>query len=504
LLPGGRDLGHIPNPYNRDMLERVAGTVERYRMFALGQRVGVAVSGGADSVCLLHVLLELAPRWNLQLTVLHVDHRLRGAESEADARFVADLAARLDLEVLCHQADVGRICRDAGANLEQAARQVRQAFFQGLIQAGVVDRVALGHTRSDQAETVLFRFLRGSGTAGLAGIRPLTEDGLVRPLIQVRRREVLRFLTERGIPWRDDSSNQDRAFARNRIRHDLLPALERDWNPALADVLTGVAQVAQDEEDYWRTVVEEAVEGNLVSQPPAIVFRAEWLAGLPPALARRVARHVIQRVKGDLRRIDLQHVEQILELARSQGGPGRCQLPGLDALRSFEWVRLAPPDDAPAGYDLELAIPGRVQVPGANRELVLELHASTAESGYNGEESEQLDWGRIPGTLRLRNWRPGDRYRPFGHAGEISVKSLFHKARIPRWERSGWPVIGCEGKIAWVARFGPAVEFAAAKGSQTLLKVREIPNKLELHSHNFGRGRPIDESSADSAGGGGL
>jgi tRNA(Ile)-lysidine synthase len=176
---------------------------------------------------------------------------------------------------------------ETGDNLEQAARRVRQGFFLGLIQSGVLDRVALGHTRSDQAETVLFRFLRGAGTAGLAGIRPVTAEGLVRPLIEVGRAEVVQFLRERGVSWREDSSNQDRSFARNRIRHELLPALEREWNPALEGILAGVAKVAQDEEDYWRAVVDEMTEGNLLERPPAVLFRAEWLAGLHPAVARQ-------------------------------------------------------------------------------------------------------------------------------------------------------------------------------------------------------------------------
>ena len=486
------------------MLARVAETIERYRMFARGQRVGVAVSGGADSVCLLHVLLELAPRWELRLSILHVDHRLRGGESEADARFVRELGAGLGLEVLCQEADVRSISSEAGDNLEQAARRVRQGFFLGLIQSGLVDRVALGHTRSDQAETVLFRFLRGAGTAGLAGIRPVTAEGLVRPLIEVGRAEVVQFLRERGIAWRDDSSNQDRSFARNRIRHELLPALERDWNPALAGILEGVAKVARDEEDYWRAVVDEMTEGNLLERPPAVLFRADWLAGLHPAVARRVAREAVRRAKGDLRRIDLQHVEQILELARSPRSSGRRQIPGLDLRRSFGWMRLAPAGRDRADYDLEVSVPGRCKVPGTGWEVVLELLIACADCGYNEGEGKLVDWGRIPGALRLRNWRPGDNYRPFGQASEVSVKSLFRQARVPLWERPEWPLLACGGRIVWVARFGPAAEFAATADSHAMLKARASHDLPEIFDLNFGRWRPIDRGSAAPVGGGGL
>ena len=204
-------------------------TISRYRMFQPGQYVGVAVSGGADSVALLHILLELAPSLGIRLAVLHLDHMLRGDESRGDAEFVRDLAAKFDLSFHLHQVDVGRM----SDNLEQAARSARYEFF-GQFLISRTHRVALGHTRSDQAETVLFRFLRGAGTAGLAGIRPVTSDGCVRPLIDVDRATIEAWLRERGIDWREDSTNHSTDFARNRIRHELLPQLTRDWNPESA------------------------------------------------------------------------------------------------------------------------------------------------------------------------------------------------------------------------------------------------------------------------------
>src|SRR5215831_19836384 len=190
------------------LIERVACTISRYRMLEAGQRAGVAVSGGADSVCLLHVLRELAPRWNLHLTVLHLNHKLRGRESDEDADFVRCLAAGLNLPLQIREADL----RNSGDNLEQAAREARRAFFAESMAAHKLDRIATGHTPTDQAETVLFRFLRGAGTAGLAGIRPVTVEGIVRPLLEIERAEIEQFLGERNIAWREDSSNRSLEF----------------------------------------------------------------------------------------------------------------------------------------------------------------------------------------------------------------------------------------------------------------------------------------------------
>src|ERR1035438_4648637 len=462
------------------MLEEVAKTIARYSMFQPDQRVGVAVSGGADSVCLLHVLRDLAPRWNLRLTVLHLDHQLRGEESCQDAAFVRDLSSALDLPFELQETDVAALCRETGENLEQAARAARLAFFQRLTQAGTVNRIATGHTRSDQAETVLFRFLRGSGTAGLAGIRPVTGDGIVRPLLEIDRPEIERYLRERGIAWRNDSTNASAAFARNRIRHELLPQLTRDWNPAMAETLAHTANWAQAEETYWEHELARLAPAHLILAPPALLLQVDALAALPLAVVRRLVRRAVEWAKGDLRGIGFEHLAGVLELAASAEGHGRLQIPGLDVFRSFGWLRLAPPalDNLDnRNYRLPLPVPGAVQLPGQQTVLLTELFENTnvtetAEGVYNGWVG-CLDWNRISGSLEVRNWRPGDQYQPVGHSGAEKIKVLFHKARVPLWERRHWPVVTVGDAILWARRFGPAAGFAANPGTSPVLSIRE-------------------------------
>jgi len=449
-------------------------------MFQPDQRVGVAVSGGADSVCLLHVLRDLAPRWNLRLTVLHLDHQLRGEESCQDAAFVRDLAATLDLPFELQETDVGTLCRATGENLEQAARAARLEFFRSLMQAGAVDRIATGHTRSDQAETVLFRFLRGSGTAGLAGIRPVTGDGIVRPLLEIDRPDIERYLRERGIAWRNDSTNANTAFARNRIRHELLPQLIRDWNPALIETLAHTAGWAQAEEAYWDAELARLVRAHLIFEPPAVLIEVDALATLPLAAVRRLVRRAVEMAKGDLRGVGFQHLEGVLELAASAEGHGRIQIPGLDIFRSFGWLRIAPPgvDNLDnRNYRLPLPVPGTVRLPGQKSLVHTELFENTnltetSPGVYNGCVGF-LDWNRISGSLEVRNWRPGDQYQPVGHSSAEKIKFLFHQARIPLWERRHWPVVTMGETILWARRFGPAACFAANPGSSAVLGIRE-------------------------------
>jgi tRNA(Ile)-lysidine synthase len=449
-------------------------------MFQPGQHVGVAVSGGADSVCLLYVLRELAPRWNLRLTVLHLDHQLRGVESREDAAFVRGLAAMLDLPFELQETDVAALCRETGENLEQAARAARLEFFKCLTQSGFVDRIATGHTRSDQAETVLFRFLRGSGTAGLAGIRPVTDDGVVRPLLEIDRPEIEQHLRERGIAWRCDSTNASTAFARNRIRHELLPELIRDWNPAMSETLAHTADWAQAEEAYWESELARLAPSHLISLPAGVVLRIDSLAALPLALTRRLIRRAIEMAKGDLRGIGFEHLSGILELAASAEGHGRIQIPGLDIFRSFGWLRIARPGADNLhnrNYRLPLPVPGAVPLPGQTVVVHTELFENTnvtesSDDVYNGSVG-LLDWNRISGSLEVRNWRPGDQYQPVGHSGAEKIKVLFQEARVPLWERRHWPVVTMGEVILWARRFGPAASFAAQPGAKAVLGIRE-------------------------------
>lgn len=445
------------------LASQVAGYISRYSMLAPGTRLGVAVSGGADSVCLLHLLHAL----HRPLRVIHVNHRLRGAESDDDEAFVRELALKLGLAAAVFPVDVPR-----EGNLEEAARDARREVFCGLIANGTVDRVALAHTRSDQAETVLFRLLRGAYTAGLAGMRPVTSDGLIRPLLEVNRRQIEDWLRERGLGWREDSSNADPAFARNRIRHGLLPQLEREWNPGLSEILANHAQLAQDDEDYWVGAVGGVVTGGNPAILDVPIFKK-----LLPALQRRVVRDRIRQVKGDLREIDFRHIEQVLEVAGGPDGHGRVQVPGVDVMRSFDWLRFVKPRPGPEERDWEvgLTVPGVFAIPGGESEMVLEV--TDSGKAHDTLLVKGLDWPRLASEsvdrLVLRNWRPGDRYRRAGHAHEEKVKQMFHEARVPLWERRDWPMVCVAEQVVWSRLFGPAAAWAATHDSTSVLRICE-------------------------------
>ena len=430
--------------------------------------IGVAVSGGADSVFLLHALHELG----VAAAVLHVNHALRGAESDADEAFVRSLADTLGLPVHVLNSPV------APGNVEQEARRARYDFFARQIAKRTWEAVATGHTLDDQAETVLYRFLRGAGTAGLSGIRPATGAGIIRPILELRRDDIRRWLTERAIAWREDASNQSLAIQRNRIRLQHLPELAASLNPGLSEVLATTAVWAQDEEDYWSAELDRLAPRYLLEKPETILIPTRPFLELPVAVARRLLRHAIQRVRGSLRAIDFSHVEHIRSMMATREGSGRIQLPALDVYRSFDWLRLSPLGfDSRLARDFEkpLSVPGRTEV--KERELTIEMELIDPQGVYNSEV-RGLDWsgsGRLSfDCLILRNWRPGDQYQPQGHPAAEKIKTLFQEHRVPLWERRCWPVIvDGNNTIVWSRKFGAAAQFAARPDSRKVLTIRE-------------------------------
>lgn len=443
--------------YHQDVIDQIAAAIGERK------RIGVAVSGGADSVFLLTSLHQLGAA----AAVLHVNHKLRGEESDADEVFVRGLAEKFSLPFYTAALPPG------DGNIEQEARRLRYQFFADSIASGICDRVATGHTLDDQAETVLFRFLRGAGTAGLSGIRPSTmEGGIIRPLLELRRSDIRNWLAAQNVAWREDASNADVDYQRNRIRMNVLPELAR-LNPSLPLVLASTASWASAEEDYWTAEIDRLEPDFLAVGRETVLIDIEPFVHLHVAVQRRLLRRAIERVRGGLRSIGFHHVEAIRALMATREGSGRIQLPDLDVYRSFDQLRLAPQHfDAriERDFSVPLTIPGETTLP----ERFLTIHAEliAASPVYNSDVNA-LDRAKCSGSLHLRNWRPGDQFERAGNSGAaaVKIKTLFQEYRIPLWERRRWPVIVMGESIVWTRRFGAARDFAASPESESILLV---------------------------------
>ena len=467
---GGLQCGSVKS----SLAVRVAATILRYNMLPRGRRVGVAVSGGADSICLLALLRDLAAAHDWQLTVLHFDHGLRGAESAADAAFVRETARRAGLAFAGGRARSPRL---TPPNLEEKARQARYAFFARMARRHQLQAIATAHSLNDQAETVLLRLVRGAGPSGLAGIAPVAPlplagaagVTLVRPLLEIERQEIEAWLGGRGLEWREDSSNGALIFDRNRVRHQLLPLLEREFNPAITRLLGRLAELCAVEERFWNGWAAEALRSRtLLYEPGRLVLDTSAVARLHPAEQRRLLRLAVETVKGDLRQIDHAHLAKLVELCKPGLGAGSARLPGLGATRSFGQLLLATPEAWEAFsrekvFSVTVRRSGQwVAIPGGPGRLRIRLAPARASTGYN------TNAGSAPSSMgppwAVRNWEPGDAYRPTGYRRPYKLKDLFQTSRVPSWDRPGWPIIMEEanGRILWSRRFGLAAEASSA------------------------------------------
>ena len=384
--------------------ERVLDTIRRHALVPRGDRVVVALSGGSDSVALLRLLRELADAGELVVAgVAHLNHGLRDA-AHADEQFCRALAAEIGVAFRSDLVDVRALAERLHTSLEDAGRRARYELFARVATELGADVVATGHTRDDQAETFLLRLIRGAGPRGLAGIHPRTplsteapaRRWVVRPLLEVGRDELRTYLAALGQPFRDDESNRDLSIPRNRIRHELLPLLSREYSPAITDVLAREAAIARQDEDRLQLEAIDLLdlivlrnETPIQDEVEALQLDAGALAGLHPALAARVARMALERVAPG-RFVGFDHVERLLELARDPGGAGALSLPGQHAVRRGEKVVLAPRRDPVEpfanSFQVSLSIPG---------EVVL------AAQGWAISATGDIQPGQSPGTLKV-------------------------------------------------------------------------------------------------------
>ena len=450
------------------MREKVLRYIREYRLIHAGDRVAVAVSGGADSVALLRALLELRSELGIVLAVAHFNHGLRGEQSTGDEAFVAELAKECGLEFFVSRADVRNHASAGKLSIEAAGRQLRYRWFTQLAKERRLDSVATAHTADDQAETVLLKFLRGAGTRGLGGIYPsLHGDGvhMIRPLLCVSRAEVETYLAALGQTWREDESNLDRRFLRNRVRHDLLPLLEGEYNPNIRQLLNDFADVARAEEQYW----EKVVDGHLSRHAGPRQLSLEGFAELPLALQRRVVKVFAGRHGFAL---DFEHIERLRACAL--GRLLKTELPGgriaMNAAGSLQLC--APQPEASETYEHVLPVPGEVQIP----ELALCLHATIVPEAFARElpQGTLLKRELLEPQLLVRNWRHGDRYRPARRRSKEKLKKLFADKRIPAAERAMWPVALQGDEIVWVRGLAVASAYEW-RGSGDAVKIDVIP-----------------------------
>lgn len=463
---------------NHKFLRTVAETISGYNMFEPYDSVLIGLSGGPDSIALLHIMLIFASRLSLRLGIAHLNHSLRGHDSDNDAEFVLSVAGRLNLPCYNIKEDVSRYKLEKRISLEEAAREVRYDFFLKTAKKHGFNRIALGHQCDDNAELVLMYIFRGSGPCGISGIPPVrcAEGGggirIVRPLIKTTRSEIINFLNSKGIDYVIDSSNSDTGYLRNRIRHELIPHIRDACNPNIVATLNRLSSIIRVEEEWIENTLNPLYENSVLSEDDKkIALSVEILDTLDTAAKRRIIRKAVVKIKGDLRHITLAHIDSVSRLLEKGSCRWNIDFP--------DRIRVCRKYDRLIVVKEKTALRDRKQEPGKSEPVMFQYSIKKPEPGkpfllfikeiksyirFTCKSVKQLpdfcniekktcllDMDALTFPLLVRSLRAGDRFSPLGMTGTQKVGRYFINNKVPQNERGRTPVMLSRRKIVWVA-----------------------------------------------------
>jgi len=437
-----------------DIVQRIRDTISRYRMISGRDSVLAAVSGGADSVCMAHVLAGLQEQLGFELKIAHLDHRFRGEESRRDAEFVEEFAARLGVPCFCDEEDVPRFLLSHRMSKQDAARMLRYRFLYKTMKLEYCQRIAFGHNADDQAETVLMRFVRGAGPDGLSGIPPKRDGFVIRPLLGVWREEIEDYIETHQLEFRVDASNDETEYTRNRVRHELIPTLE-GYNPGISRTLVHLGSIMTDVSGHFERLVDaslpEVVTRMNIGQ---MALDSGILGGYDEALRRAILRRVVGDLRPDLGPLAFQHVENLLTLLDRADVGSAVDLPGgVQARLDHGCLVITQGDGLPVIQPRELPAPGVVRFAAAGLRLSCEICSPDELRGSVSAAPPGVayfDLDRLHRPLTVRPRRPGDRFQPFGMEGTKTLKELFIDEKISFSFRDEVPVLTDAEGILWV------------------------------------------------------
>lgn len=464
-----------------DLLQRVRSNISRHRMVERGGKVVVAVSGGPDSVALLHVLQLLQSELGIQLHVAHLNHMFRGAESEADARFVAGLAGRYGLPATVESYNVPAYRDQRRLSGQTAAREVRYRFLNEVAGKVGAARIALAHQADDQAETILHNFLRGAGTAGLKGILPVREGIYIRPLLNVRRREIEEYCAGLQLSFRNDPSNRKPIYKRNKIRLELLPLLEKEYNPGLVSTLLRLGEICREEDNCLEALAGQTFQEALAEAAAGrVVLRLAVLLDAPVAVRRRVVRQAWQALTGGRQDLSFEHTGAVLDLLDKGTTGSRTALPGkAAAVRSYHLLELTSgsEEEFVPYYIYPLQVPGDTFIPELGRTIrtgLLDCATSPAPGDLPPEEA-LLDFAKLPPRVYVRRRREGDYFQPYGQSSPVKLKDFLIKQKISRVRRDRIPLVCTPEEIIWAGGVRTGEKWKVEKHTTKLLYMKLMP-----------------------------
>lgn len=424
-------------------------TIEKHSLVSKGDTLIVGYSGGADSTALLHLLHSL-PGYELTLIAVHLNHRLRGDDSDKDEEFCRENAHKLGIQFESKQVNVQEIARIQRINLEDAGRQSRFRFFDDLMITYGAAAIVLAHHADDQAETVLMRLLRGSGMTGLSGIGHRNSKGYIRPLLDIPANDLRNWLREQDIPWREDASNADTTYLRNRIRHVLIPLLQT-WNPSTVATINAAADIITEDNNLLHEYALDTFKQLCLITPASVQCSTAGLLSLHRSLIRRIIRLMYEQVSGTLHGFGRIHCEDCIELCRSMAANTSISLPhGIVARKEYNTLVISHTTKADT-LSKETTISGFGTYPLWDGLNISIAEAEQDDDIFNTQSGCTIvDYDMTPFPWQIRTFRPGDRIHPFGMNGHKKIKDLFIDLKIPLQERNRIPLFFANNELFWV------------------------------------------------------
>ncbi len=449
-------------------------TVRRHSMLTPGDSICVAISGGPDSTALLELFASLKDELGIELSACHINHRLRGKESDDDAGFAASLCEKLSIPLQVTAVDVKKYRALTGGSIQTAARELRYLVFKRIIRTGAADKIATAHTADDDTETVLINFLKGSGPRGLIGIPPVREQLFIRPFIDIGKNEILEYLDRAGIAYREDSSNADVKYLRNAVRKNLLPVIKKEFNPGIRGTLRRSAEMFNDIQNFLSNLAEKEVDkiSAPLKEGRGLKIDCPMFKSVDKAIQREIIKVVVDRVRKGGAPLTFDHVERMRGLACGDARAGELSLPGITASVSHGKFYLSRQRYSPTrkfSYRWQSARP--ILIKELDCKVTTAMVKPPRDLAGNGS-TVYLDPDSVPPDALFRNRNEGDRFRPLGGSGTQKLKQFFIDKKIPRWERDGVLLLASGSNVLWVAGYRLSEEVRVAKITKNVLRLR--------------------------------
>jgi tRNA(Ile)-lysidine synthase len=462
------------------LFSQIKRAIAHYHLLEKGDRLIVGVSAGVDSMVLLHLLNAYRKTFDLSLIVAHVNHGLRPVESEREAALVQKESARFGLPFEYGQFNVKEFQKLGGLSPQDAARRIRFHFFYDLLQKHHAQKIVLGHHADDQVETLLLRLIRGSGLQGLKGMLPIREGKVIRPLLEVWREEIQSFAEEKKIPFLLDSSNQKNDYLRNRIRLALIPLMEREFQPNFREIILRTSKILREENDYLEKEAEAAYQKVIQEEGDVLSFKFSEYQSLHQALQWRLIKMILGRIYDwgmVMEEGEWSDIQKIYQRLRGSSPSFLLELPhGIWVEKRYDMVSLAKGEVKPfPPFEVDLISPGRTLIEEIGKEVVIEeINRDKFKYDDGPTRTALMDYGSLQFPLKMRNFRPGDRFCPLGVRGTQKLKNFFIDHKIPKFERPKVPLLVSGEMIAWIVGYRIDERVKVTEKTKKVLKVKIV------------------------------